>query len=106
MNYEHLKDNQLVWKWLPEDDKEFLLSVKNLNKMMFMDKNGYYQVHKGLESQGVVYRLRGNYQPESEVKIPGKYYEKLGDIRTFVDIFNELIVWAHSIEKRLTKLEG
>ncbi len=56
-----LKENQTAWKWVTPAQKSELLAAKKHGAMVFMDKNGYWQKHSGLESMGVVYRISKNY---------------------------------------------
>lgn len=61
-----MKENRVPLKWLEAEQITALMEAKKHNAMVFMDSKGYWQRHKGQESQGVVYRISKSYQPPAE----------------------------------------
>ena len=81
---EDLKNARSPWKWLSQEYKNALLEAKKHNAMVFMDSKGYWQHHKGQESQGVVYRIKKDYK--EPVKRPGVPEKAINDVSIRADI--------------------
>ena len=102
MNNEEMKDNHVPWKWLDGQSMAFLLAAKKHGAMVFMDKNGWWQNHKGAESMGCVYRISKHYQEKpSYPAIP------TGEIVcVHAEEMTGILECIESIYARLEKLEA